>query len=376
MRGRRSTASTSLRSSRSTRPSSRATSRRTPGALRIDPRDASVAATKNGFTVTDGVEGRVADRLAPTDDLTLALADIDAPSELRVELEASSVEPAVTTDEANAAKAIAEKIATDVAIVAGKEFWKIPAATVRSFISFHVGADATYGPVVDAAKVNAALASVAKKVARTATNASFKVSGSRVTGVIAGRNGRALDVETTGSRVTDLLRTRAAGGANAPVEPAMTVTPPNLTTEEAQAAAPKMKKISTWTTYFFITERNGFGANIWIPALDINGTVVGPGETFDFWKAVGPVTRARGYERRRRDHQRPDRAAGRARRRDLLVLDDAVQRRAPGRLRDGRPAQPLLLHRPLPDRPRRDRVQERRRLDPDMTSRTTRRTRC
>ena len=57
-----------------------------------------------------------------------------------------------------------------------------------------------------------------------------------------------------------------------------------------------MRKISEWTTYFPIGEKNGFGANIWIPALTIDGYVVGPHETFDFWKAVGPVTRAKGYK--------------------------------------------------------------------------------
>jgi len=56
-----------------------------------------------------------------------------------------------------------------------------------------------------------------------------------------------------------------------------------------------MRKISSWTTWFPISERNHFGANIWIPALEINGDVVAPGETFDWWKAVGPVTRSRGY---------------------------------------------------------------------------------
>jgi vancomycin resistance protein YoaR len=56
-----------------------------------------------------------------------------------------------------------------------------------------------------------------------------------------------------------------------------------------------MVKISSWTTYFPISERNHYGANIWIPATDIDGTVVAPGEKFDFWNAVGPITRARGY---------------------------------------------------------------------------------
>jgi vancomycin resistance protein YoaR len=56
-----------------------------------------------------------------------------------------------------------------------------------------------------------------------------------------------------------------------------------------------MRMISHWTTYFPISEKNGFGANIWIPARLINGYVVPPGGTFDFWKAIGPVTRAKGY---------------------------------------------------------------------------------
>ena len=56
-----------------------------------------------------------------------------------------------------------------------------------------------------------------------------------------------------------------------------------------------MRKISSWTTYFQVYERNNFGANIWIPALTINGYVVGPHEKFDFWDAVGTVSRAKGY---------------------------------------------------------------------------------
>ena len=76
------------------------------------------------------------------------------------------------------------------------------------------------------------------------------------------------------------------------VEAQLKAVVPNLTTAEAEKAAPLMKRISTWTTYFPIGEKNGFGANIWIPAKLINGYVVGPGETFDFWRAVGPVTRA------------------------------------------------------------------------------------
>jgi len=68
-----------------------------------------------------------------------------------------------------------------------------------------------------------------------------------------------------------------------------------VTTEFAKRIAPRMKRISKWTTYFPIWDRNGFGQNIWIPARIINGAVVGPGETFSFWETVGEVTRAKGY---------------------------------------------------------------------------------
>ena len=263
--------------------------------VNVDPKDASVGPSKDGFAVVEGVEGQVADRLGPTELLTATLARVDAPSEIRVELELAPVEPDVTTAEATTARETADRMALDVAIVEGKETWTIPAATVRSWLTFGVGDDGSYGPVVQPAGVETALAAIAKKVAKKPLTAGFKTSGSKVVGITAARNGRALDVPLTSTRVSELLATRAAGGPNAKIAPALTVTEPALTTAEATAAAPKMRMISRWTTYFPISERNHFGANIWIPALDIDGYVVGPHEVFDFWKAVGPVTRAHGY---------------------------------------------------------------------------------
>jgi len=263
--------------------------------LNVDAKDAAVESNKVSFVVVDGTPGQTADRIAPTEFLIAALGRTDAPSEIKVDLTVSPVEPDISTAEATEAKATADRIALDVAIVEGKEGWTIPAATVRSWISFRVERDGEYRPVVNTEALNAELASIAKSVARKATNASFKLSGGKISGVIASQDGRSLDVAATASRVSELLTTRASGGPNAQVAPALTVTPPSLTTDEAKAVVSKMTKISSWTTYFPISERNHFGANIWIPALDIDGYVVAPGEVFDFWNAVGPVTRARGY---------------------------------------------------------------------------------
>ena len=74
-----------------------------------------------------------------------------------------------------------------------------------------------------------------------------------------------------------------------------------------------MVKLGGWTTYFPISERNYFGANIWRPAQIINGTVLAPGETFDWWRAIWPVTTARGFGPGgviRSDHTDPTGALG------------------------------------------------------------------
>jgi vancomycin resistance protein YoaR len=264
-------------------------------AQHLAPDDATITRTKTGYRITPSVTGHRADPTTVLAALTAQFASLDAPAEIRVDLPLVALEPSITTAEANEAVAAADRIAADVRISDGKASWTIPAATIRTWISFSKADDGTYRPVVNKAKIDKALAPVVKGVARAPRNASFKVSGIKVTGVIPSVDGRALDRKATAARVAALLASRAAGGPTTTVAAVLTTTKPALSTAQAKAAAPKMREISRWETYFIISERNAFGANIWIPALDIDGTVVAPGETFDFWNAVGPVTRARGY---------------------------------------------------------------------------------
>ena len=259
------------------------------------PNDATISATKTGYKVTPSVTGRRADPASVIATLTEQLARFDAPAEIRVQLPFADLAPAVTTEEATAAAEAAERMAADVRIVEGKESWTIPAATIRSLITFRQTAEGGFEPVVNSAKLEKALAPVAKGVARSARSASFKVSGNKVVGVIPSASGRALDTKATAAKVAAVLAARAGGGPTSQVVASLTTTEPTLTTAEATAAAPRMRAISSHTTWFPISERNFWGANIWIPALDVDGTVVAPGEVFDFWKAVGPITRERGY---------------------------------------------------------------------------------
>lgn len=265
--------------------------------LYISPLDASVTTDeKLAYSVIPGHSGRSVDPAAATDAVALAVAQLDAPAEVTATLPSTVSEPVVTTDEATTAKTDAERIAANITLVVGDKKVAIDTSKLRPLISFRLTEDGGYAPSVDTTKVVTLLDGVARKIDRKAVSATFRTSGSKVTGIVESKEGHVLDVAATAKQIEALLAARAIGTASTEIRPALTVTEPVLTTAEAKAAAPKMKKLSSWTTYFPIWERNGFGANIWIPALTIDGYVVGPREKFDFWKAVGPITRAKGYK--------------------------------------------------------------------------------
>jgi vancomycin resistance protein YoaR len=158
--------------------------------------------------------------------------------------------------------------------------------------------DGSYGVQADQTKVAAALNGLAKKINRKAVDASFLISkNNKVVGVVAGKDGLALDVANSVSMIQTLLSQRASGIAStAPLTPAVATTSPNLSTAAATSAAPQMRAISSWTTYYAPGAHNGNSANITIPAMAIDGTIVAPGAEFNFWKSVGDVTLAKGYK--------------------------------------------------------------------------------
>jgi vancomycin resistance protein YoaR len=108
--------------------------------------------------------------------------------------------------------------------------------------------------------------------------------------------GRALDVEATVDSIVNILDGRAVG-AKTPSKVAVTTKAvgPEVTTSEATKKAPLVERIGSWTTYYQVSAHNGFAANITVPARRLDGVVVRPGETFDFWRALGEVSFRTGY---------------------------------------------------------------------------------
>ncbi|MGZ9276496.1 MAG: VanW family protein, partial [Candidatus Limnocylindrales bacterium] len=265
--------------------------------LAREPVEASVSIVdKTKFVVAPGADGRLADPATPLQAALGALGKLDAPASLTYEMPVRVVEPTVTTEEATQAKVDAERIAAPIALTVGDEKQAITTTRLRSWLTFGATADGGYGASIDTKDLPGVLAALAKKLDKAPVNASFKTTGGAITGVTASKAGYKVDREATRVQVQAVLDARAVGATTASIEPTVTVTEPALTTAEAKAARPKMRMISRWTTPFPISERNGFGANIWIPARLINGYVVAPRATFDFWDAVGPVTRAKGYK--------------------------------------------------------------------------------
>ncbi len=64
---------------------------------------------------------------------------------------------------------------------------------------------------------------------------------------------------------------------------------------QAVALAASMRRVAGASMRWSADRSTGYGANVLVPARQIDGTLVEPGATFDFWRVVGTPTVARGY---------------------------------------------------------------------------------
>jgi vancomycin resistance protein YoaR len=260
------------------------------------PIDATVTLVDGAWTVTPAIPGTALDPRVVRDALAQR-ASSSAPGDTTIELATVLRPPALTTDQAHAAAAMATAMAgTPLALTldAAEKPVSLTAAQLATVVSF-ADRDGIYTAQIDDAAVQSLLASVAKKVVRAPRGATFAFGGGGPTAVVAAVTGRTLDARASGAALRLALQRRASGATVPAVVLATSVTQPALTTAAAQAALPRMQRIGTWTTYFVPGEGNFWGANITIPANDIDGRTLAPGEWFSFWNSIGEVSKARGY---------------------------------------------------------------------------------
>jgi vancomycin resistance protein YoaR len=264
-------------------------------AQHIGPIDATITRTKTGYAITPGIEGKAADPSGAIATLMGTLGLVDAPPSISVELPFTTLEPALSTAEARAAVDAANRIAADIRIVHGSETWTISAATVRSLMTFTPNADdGSIAPVFDEAGLDPIVNGLTKKVNRPAKNAGLQRVGGHIVATGASREGRTLDAAGMKAAILREIGARQTGAAVSPVVAVVKAVDPKLTTSDAQAFAPNMRVISSFSVYYFVIINNHWGGNIEAPATKIDGTVVPAGGVFDFWKVVGDLRRLPG----------------------------------------------------------------------------------
>jgi vancomycin resistance protein YoaR len=261
------------------------------------PVDATVAIGPVGFEVSIARPGRAFDLAAVQAAAEELASDPDSGDEAVVDVPTVEIRPTIGDAAVMGAVSQAERVVGDVEVADGADKrWTIPAATVRNWLRFEPTPDGAVDATVDPAPIPTALGAVAKDVDVAPVEATFLIGRDGTTvGFSASRDGRRLDTAATAAAISAAMRLRAAGAAPAPVPAVVVAVRPKLTTEEAQKTAPLMVRLSSWKTWFPIGERNYWGANIWLPAKFINGTVLRPGQRFEWWRAVGPITTARGF---------------------------------------------------------------------------------
>jgi vancomycin resistance protein YoaR len=260
------------------------------------PIDSQVGIDENGIFTRPARNGRTFDAAGAAAAALELVGRHDAPFEVEVEAATSVLPPRHGDQEALAAKAAAERMIGKLVVTRGKKSWKIKAATVRSWIRFETVANGSTWPVVDEAAIPASLKKVEKALRKKAVSAKYlKTRGGRIVGVVAAADGRRLDKAATATAIAHAIASRGVGATVTAVKAEVTKIPPKLSTQEALKKAPLMQRLGSWKTWFPVSERNYFGANIWLPAKIIDGTVLMPGQRFEWWRALGPVTPSRGF---------------------------------------------------------------------------------
>jgi len=270
---------------------------RVSSAVSLHPVEAHVE--RDGFRVVPAADGRVLAVETVRDAIAAAVDNAD-PADVRLQLGPVPVPPIVSTEEAqiaaDAARAVVAALELTIPDAAeDEEPLTLAADTIASWISFGPLAEHDYAMRIDAGAARAAVAELVDEVDRDAASARFSVAGSGIGGVIPGQEGRALDVEASVAALLEALEQRASGGRVSSLPLAVDATEPALTTAAAEEILPRMQMVSSWTTTYVPGDGNGYGANISIPAWDLDGYNLAPGEWFSFWGGIGPVTVERGY---------------------------------------------------------------------------------
>ena len=278
------------------------------GTSSIPALDARATSKDGAFSLTPSAPGHGVDEGLVGAAVIDKLTDASSPADVQAGGSFVALKPQVTDQNAQDAISRAQKMMVDVTLtwttlptyVAAPsawtpKSWTIGAAQIRTWIVFGTREDGTYAPAVDPAQVQAYLAGLSSKVAIAPVEpmVQWDASNTRPVNLTAGKDGAGIDVAATTVSLSAYLDTLATGGS---VGASIEVTAGPIHPQISDVSkVDGMVVVGSQTIQFFPDVSNGNGANIRVPAQNLNGKVVGPGQSFSFLDAVGPIDVAHGF---------------------------------------------------------------------------------
>jgi len=198
--------------------------------------------------------------------------------------------PAITTAEARAAAADAEKLVSAPVTIRfrGGDVGRLWPRTLAGLVRFQP-AEGGYSLVLAPDAVTRAVSRFVASATREPVDATFAVKGNHVR-VIRSRGGTR--VASTKGAAAILAAGLAPGGARAATV-TLTKQQAELTTQDAKALGIK-RRISAFTTDMGVSSSNRIH-NVLLMGRYLDGTIVRPGQTFSFNGTIGPRTVERGF---------------------------------------------------------------------------------
>ena len=206
-----------------------------------------------------------------------------------IEAPVASVAPALTTAAAEEAAAAARTaVSAPVALrFRHHEVGELGPRTIARLLRFEAVGGA-FELSLAPEGIQSELAPLVDRFTRKPVDASFRVVGKRAR-VVKGRDGTMLDV--AGAQAAVLGGATESGVREAAI--GLTAREPKFSTQDARALGIR-RRVSTFTTDMGVSSSNRIW-NVHLMADYIDGTIIRPGKTFSFNKAVGPRTPERGF---------------------------------------------------------------------------------
>ena len=216
------------------------------------------------------------------------------PDDQVLDVQATSVPADINSDAAQAAIDHAQAVTNSpLTITAGGHTFVVDSATLHDWVQLEETTLGQWTLVVDEPTVTRYVNTIKTQVDQPPVDAQWHFGNGAEPVVIPSQTGYEVDAATAVQQIESALA--AASGPVGTIALAVVAIEPDFTTAEAQAKAGNVKLLGEWTTHYIPSHFNSDGLNIRRPAALIDGTVIQPGNVFDFYRLTAPYTIANGY---------------------------------------------------------------------------------